>query len=303
MTIEEIKSMNLFEKMLHITEEMGVIQKNLEVASGYRSYKAVSERDVLDNVKELESKYRVYSYPFSRDMREMDFEYYKDKKPTVIRVETTYRFVNIDNPEETLDIISYGDGIDTQDKAPGKAMTYADKYALMKAYKISTGDDPDAEGSCDKPLTPPKTLETKTVKKATEAEIAKIKEMISEERLPKMLEAFKVSKLEDLSETDALKAIKLEENKLKKEAEEKAKEVKAEVKEVSEKVSEKVEEVANEVKKVSKENAEKIKAMFPEERLKRMCSFYKVAKIEDLDETTASRVIKKGEAEKKKAEK
>ena len=33
--------------------------------------------------------------------------------------------------------------MDTQDKATGKAMTYADKYALMKAYKITTGDDPD----------------------------------------------------------------------------------------------------------------------------------------------------------------
>ena len=26
-------------------------------------------------------------------------------------------------------------------------MTYADKYALMKAYKISTGDDPDQDPS------------------------------------------------------------------------------------------------------------------------------------------------------------
>ena len=28
-------------------------------------------------------------------------------------------------------------------------MTYADKYALMKMYKISTGDDPDADPSND----------------------------------------------------------------------------------------------------------------------------------------------------------
>ena len=30
-------------------------------------------------------------------------------------------------------------------------MTYADKYALMKAYKISTGDDPDKEASEETP--------------------------------------------------------------------------------------------------------------------------------------------------------
>lgn len=296
MTIEDIKKMNLWEKMAKITEEMGVVQKNFEVTSGYRTYKAVSERDVLDNVKVLETKYRVYSYPFSRDIKELDFEYFKDKKPTVIRVETVYRFVNIDKPDETLDITSYGDGIDTQDKAPGKAMTYADKYALMKAYKISTGDDPDAEGSPDTPVTPPKKLESK---KATAEQIAKIKEMISEDRLPKMLKAFDVEKLEDLSELDALRAIKLEENKIALEAKEAKEKVEAKVEEVAEKVEETVEKA----KKVSKEQVEQIKSLFTEERLKKMCAFYKVSSIADLDETTGVRVIKKGESEKKKAEK
>ena len=44
-------------------------------------------------------------------------------------------------------MVSYGDGIDTGDKAPGKAMTYSDKYSLLKAYKVATGDDPDKEAS------------------------------------------------------------------------------------------------------------------------------------------------------------
>ena len=35
-------------------------------------------------------------------------------------------------------------------KHHGKAMTYADKYALMKAYKIMTGDDPDQNKSPDR---------------------------------------------------------------------------------------------------------------------------------------------------------
>ena len=39
--------------------------------------------------------------------------------------------------------MSIADGLDPADKGSGKAMTYADKYALMKAYKIMTGDDPD----------------------------------------------------------------------------------------------------------------------------------------------------------------
>ena len=51
-------------------------------------------------------------------------------------------------------------------------MTYADKYALMKAYKISTGDDPDKEASeeqkpkqqkAPEPMTPKKSMEQLTV--------------------------------------------------------------------------------------------------------------------------------------------
>ena len=41
-----------------------------------------------------------------------------------MRLEIVYRFINMDNPSEFIDIITYGDGLDTGDKAPGKAMTY-----------------------------------------------------------------------------------------------------------------------------------------------------------------------------------
>ena len=69
------------------------------------------------------------------------------KKQLYIRIQTTYRFVDCEKPEDYIDVITYGDGVDPQDKAPGKAMTYSDKYALMKAYKIQTGDDPDQYAS------------------------------------------------------------------------------------------------------------------------------------------------------------
>ena len=156
MKIEEIKSLNIYEKLSLITAEIGVVEKNLEVPTGgKKSYKAVSERDILDAVKPIEAKYRVYSYPLSRCIvdhdiliKESEYNGQITKTNTLfMRLETTYRFVNVDNPAEYIDTTVYGDGIDTGDKATGKAMTYADKYALMKAYKISTGDDPDKEAS------------------------------------------------------------------------------------------------------------------------------------------------------------
>ena len=153
---EEIKKLNLYEKLDLITNEIATVGKNLKVqVNKTASYSAVSERDILDAVKPIEHKYRVYSYPYDRHVIDRDVlvkesEYNGQTTKTnslYMRVETIYRFVNIDNVDEFIDIKAYGDGIDTGDKAPGKATTYADKYALMKAYKISTGDDPDKDAS------------------------------------------------------------------------------------------------------------------------------------------------------------
>ena len=44
---------------------------------------------------------------------------------------------------EYIDIESFGRGLDSGDKGFGKASTYARKYALLNAYKIATGEDPD----------------------------------------------------------------------------------------------------------------------------------------------------------------
>lgn len=147
------KQLNIFEKISKITTELWVVAKWLKVqVSSNNSYKAVSERDVLDAVKPLEDKYGVYSYPFSRELIESDtltkkYDNGKETSSLYMRIKVVYRFVNIEKPQEYIDTIVYWDGIDTGDKAPWKAMTYADKYALMKAYKISTGDDPDKDAS------------------------------------------------------------------------------------------------------------------------------------------------------------
>lgn len=149
--------MNIYEKLSKISNEIEKVAKNLEVGTGKSSYKAVGEADILKAVKPLEEKYGVYSYPYHRVIVEsgvleneaIDYSTHEKliKKNLYERIEVTYRFVNIEKPEEYVDIISYGDGIDSQDKSVGKAMTYADKYALMKAYKIVTGDDPDQNAS------------------------------------------------------------------------------------------------------------------------------------------------------------
>lgn len=150
--------MNIYQKMAAITAELGTVAKNLMVETGRgKGYKAVSERDIIDAVKPLEEKHGVYSYPCARKVLESQtlesestYNGNTTRKTTFFtRVETTYRFVNVDDPTDFIETVTFAEGIDTQDKGSGKAMTYGDKYALMKAYKISTGDDPDQTASSE----------------------------------------------------------------------------------------------------------------------------------------------------------
>ena len=173
-----MSELNIYQRMLAITAEISNVAKNLEVGFGQNKYKAVGEADVLAAVKPVEEKYGVYSYPYSREIIDSGEivnvkEYNGEKKESrqlYIRVSTIYRFVNVDNPTEYIDIVSYGDGVDTQDKAPGKAMTYSDKYALLKAYKIMTGDDPDQNASGDLKSRSRKNPEAPVVQYITEKE-------------------------------------------------------------------------------------------------------------------------------------
>ncbi len=172
--------MNIYQKILAIQNDLAVVAKSLQVSTGKSSkgYKAVSERDVIDAVKPLECQHGVCSYPINREIiddeileSESTYGGQTSKKTTFFtRIKTTYRFVNADDPTDYIDTIVYSEGIDSQDKGSGKAMTYADKYALLKVYKVSTGDDPDQTASTDTQY---------TAKTLSQSDIAELKSIIA----------------------------------------------------------------------------------------------------------------------------
>lgn len=215
-TADKPATLNIFQRMLAATSEINRVAKNLKVdISKSQSYKAVAESDVLEAVKPIEEKYGIYSYPISRKIIKdeaytttSEYDGRKSEKTTFfMRLETVYRFVNTDNPEEHIDITTYGDGVDTQDKAPGKAMTYADKYALLKAYKIQTGDDPDANPSGN--------LGKKKFEKPTAEQLAQAEELgINLDGLA----AYAKCKVEEISKDILANAIEMKQKALKKKA-------------------------------------------------------------------------------------
>lgn len=194
--------MNIYEKLQGITQEITNVSKNLNVGYGKSSYKAVGEADVLAAVRPAESKFKVYSYPVHREvidsavLTSIDKDG-NEKRQLFMRVKTVYRFVNMEKPEEFVDMVTYGDGVDPGDKAPGKAMTYADKYGLLKAYKIITGDDPDQKAS--ETL---KAFEKKADEKVTEIQALALTGTLESMRIniPTLLKQYKVEKVSDLTQ-------------------------------------------------------------------------------------------------------
>ena len=144
----EKNTLNILQRMAKASAEIQSVSKNLFVETGQgKGYQAVGEADIVMAVKPIEEKHGIYSYPVNREIIDSDViekqSKYGVRTEYFMRMRTTYRFVNVDEPTDYIEVVSYSDGIDSGDKGCGKAMTYADKYALMKAYKIPTGDDPD----------------------------------------------------------------------------------------------------------------------------------------------------------------
>lgn len=196
-------SENIYQRMSKITAEISAVAKNLQVGTGKSSYKAAGEADILASVKPIEAKNGVYSYPVEREIvesgtMERETQYGKSVQ-LYMRIRVVYRFLCVDDPTSYIDIVSYGDGVDPQDKAPGKAMTYADKYALMKAYKIITGDDPDQNMSEEHKRVDTRRNQIKAAYPPVEEMIKFIRENYDAENMAKLLDYYKVEAVENLT--------------------------------------------------------------------------------------------------------
>lgn len=151
--------LNLFEKIQAVSNEIKNIEKNMQVGKGTYAYKAVSDLDVVLAVKDAETKFKLVSIPVKQEMIKSEIvKSMKDNGNESINyvdiIKMTLRIIDLESPKDFIEIESFGRGLDTADKGFGKASTYARKYALLNAYKIATGEDPDKDK--EKPQVPVK---------------------------------------------------------------------------------------------------------------------------------------------------
>lgn len=116
--------------------ELNYIQKGSRLVNGM--YKFVSHDQVSAAVHPLLVKHGVLVLPTVEECTQ-------EGNRTTAKIVVS--FVNCDNPQDTFSLRYFGYGIDTGDKGPGKAISYACKYALLKTLCLETGEDPDNDAN------------------------------------------------------------------------------------------------------------------------------------------------------------
>lgn len=141
--------MNIFEKINKVMENIEYLAKDDKVEFGTTKYKAISEEKVTTAVREQLVKQGIVIIPIKQESENKELIRTDKSINMLTSVHVRYRIQNIDDINDFIEVESNGSGVDTQDKAVGKAMTYAYKYMLLRTFAIPTGEDPDKISSAE----------------------------------------------------------------------------------------------------------------------------------------------------------
>jgi hypothetical protein len=144
-------NLNIYQKLIEVRKAVPYLKKE---AHG-KQYSYTGSSQVLASVREKMDELGLLLIPriTGKEITESQIEF-KDDNGNVTKRTTTYftelimtmTWVNAENPEETIECPWYGQGVDIAgEKGVGKALTYAEKYFILKQFNIATDkDDPDA---------------------------------------------------------------------------------------------------------------------------------------------------------------
>lgn len=136
------ESPNIFQRVRTVMEKVAYVQKDKEV-KGDGGYMAVTHDMVTAVVRPHFVEAGIVISPRVVSAAMVDTGRRSSKGNPAMRYEGRFQidFVNADNPEDriTIDIDAHAD--DYGDKAPGKAISYATKYAILKLLMLETGEN------------------------------------------------------------------------------------------------------------------------------------------------------------------
>ena len=191
--------MNIYQKLLAVRKAVPYLQK----ASQGHQYNYTGSSQVLGAVREKLDELglilitKVVDHNVLAETVENVDKYNNNKKTTTYFTELTleYTWVNAEKPEETITIPFYAQGVDIAgEKGVGKALTYSEKYFMLKQFNIATDqDDPDKFQQKLEQSMPPKVITAEQV-----GELKTLALKFAELRGQKLEAVYKVLKITDI---------------------------------------------------------------------------------------------------------
>ena len=134
--------LNIYQRINAVMQEIDYIKKDKKVSGGGANYAAVSHDQVVAMVRDSLVKNGIIIYP-EQVRSEVLVARDKSKDIAMMLYEGEYKihFVNIDDGADRVTVQIVGHANDNGDKAPGKAVTYATKSAILKVFAIETGEN------------------------------------------------------------------------------------------------------------------------------------------------------------------
>lgn len=132
---------NLYQRILAVMKDVPYVQKDATVDAGAgRSYKGVTHDAVIAKLRKPMIEHGIVLTVAQKSEHAVEGQTAKGYPK--IRYEAWYdvTLTNADNPEDVLTYPVHAHAEDGGDKAPGKAMSYAVKTVLLKAFALETGE-------------------------------------------------------------------------------------------------------------------------------------------------------------------
>lgn len=148
--------------IIEVMKAVKGMEKNAKVGFGQNTYNGTKDSDVKEVFNDVMAKNGLCVLPIdieeSTNVERWE-EQGKQKQSVFTKVKTKYLLLHTSG--ESITIVGYGHGIDTQDKSAGKATTYALKNTLLYSFLTPVGkiEDTETTHSDTIPLPPAKSTE------------------------------------------------------------------------------------------------------------------------------------------------
>lgn len=133
---------NIHQRIAQVMKEIEYIQKDATISGGGADYKAVTHDQVTAKTRKHFLTAGILIVPEqlqSKILVQRDLSLKVPVKMMLYSGDYAIHFVNIDNPKDEIVVPINAHAADSGDKAPGKAISYATKTAVIKILFLETG--------------------------------------------------------------------------------------------------------------------------------------------------------------------